>query len=120
MGIGYADPTNATTNGHANPPQILTTNELPSWWERVKKIEVGTTRAQAEAALPINYASQVISAGAVAGGRNYQSYYFSDGWTVTIGYDVPMATNNSIRTWDYGSPDGRVIETPKIRPSVTQ
>ena len=112
--IGFADPTNAITNGQISQPQIVSTNELPSWWERVKRIEVGTRRAEAEAVLPINYASQVLSAGAVAGGRDYHSYYFSDGWTVTIGYDAPMGTKNGIRTWDYSSPDAKVIETPKI------
>ena len=113
-GIGYAEPTNSATNAHANQPHVVTANELPSWWERVKKIEMGTTRAQVEAVLPTNTASEVVSAGAVAGGRGSWDYYFSDDWIVTIGYEVPMGTKDGIRKWDYGSPNARVIETPKI------
>ena len=100
-GVGSAEPANST-------------NELPSWWERVKRIEVGTTRAQVESVLPTNSASEVVSAGAVAGGRGSWSYYFTDGWIVTIGYEAPMGRKNGIRAWDYSSPNARVIETPKI------
>ena len=112
--MGQSASTNAPGKGRADEAPVARPNALPQWWERVKAIAVGTRRSQVESLLPTNFVSGVTSDGFVAGGRDFRNYHFADGWTVSIEFEAPMVTKEGIRTFDYGSPDERVIERPKI------
>jgi len=113
-GVGRDAPVDGVTTGQVFHTHTTTSNAPPSWWQSVKFVKVGMRRSETEAVLPTNVVTGVTSCGMAAGGTDHRSYYFADGWTVTIAFEAPMVTKNGTRTWDYGSPEERVIEMPKI------